>query len=117
MPIRLKRIYEEAAREDGYRVLVDGLWPRGLAKRDARVDEWHKELAPSRSLRQWFGHERDRWNEFRQAYHAELDQADADIIESLRKIADERGLTLLFAARDIECNNAVALKEYLEKER
>lgn len=117
MTIQLKRIYEEAAREDGYRVLVDGLWPRGIAKRDAGIDEWHKALAPSRSLRQWFGHDRDRWDEFRQGYLAELDRADADIIEDLREIAREKGLTLLFAARDVECNNAVVLKEYLEKER
>ncbi|WP_136065879.1 DUF488 domain-containing protein [Modicisalibacter radicis] len=115
MNIQLKRIFETASREDGYRVLVDGMWPRGIAKRDAALDEWRKDLAPSRELRQWFGHDRQRWAEFRKAYHSELDEADRETLANLRQHASQEGLTLLFAARDVECNNAVALKEYLEK--
>ncbi|GAB3673963.1 DUF488 domain-containing protein [Salinisphaera aquimarina] len=117
MGIRLKRIYDAAADDDGYRVLVDRIWPRGVAKADAALDEWRKELAPSRALRQWFGHDRERWEEFASAYRAELNQAGADLIAQLRDRAADPGLTLLFAARDTECNNAVVLKRYLEDSR
>jgi len=114
MHIQLKRIYDEAAQSDGYRVLVDGMWPRGIAKQDAKLDEWYKTLAPSKELRQWFGHDRERWQAFRKAYRSELAKADTDALDELRKIARQKQLTLLFAAKDVECNNAVVLKEYLE---
>lgn len=114
MRIRLKRIYDSPADDDGYRVLVDRMWPRGLAKRDAALDSWHKALAPSKELRQWFGHDRDRWKTFCESYRAELEKGDPETFAALRQHADNEGLTLLFAARDIKCNNAVVLKDYLE---
>lgn len=114
MAIQLKRIYEQAADDDGYRVLVDRMWPRGVAKRDAALDAWPKELAPSNELRRWFGHDRERWADFRQAYEKELDDCDPSLFQDLREHAGQKGLTLLFAARDTECNNAVVLKAYLE---
>jgi uncharacterized protein YeaO (DUF488 family) len=114
MPIQLKRIYDSVAEDDGYRVLVDRIWPRGVAKSDAALDEWCKDLAPSKELRQWFGHDRERWTQFCERYRTELDQHDAGTIEKLRAQARDRKLTLLFAARDTECNNAVVLKAYLE---
>lgn len=116
MTIRLKRMYDPAADDDGHRVLVDGMWPRGVAKRDARLDDWCKDLAPSKALRQWFGHDRERWRGFHNDYLSELAQADDDTLDRLLKYAtSDAGLTLLFAAKDTECNNAVVLKEYLEK--
>ncbi|MDF3920233.1 DUF488 family protein [Salinicola salarius] len=114
MKIQLKRIYDDTAQNDGYRVLVDGMWPRGIAKRDARIDEWYKTLAPSKELRQWFGHDRERWQAFRKAYLAELAEANTVALDELREIARQQQLTLLFAARDVECNHAVVLKAYLE---
>lgn len=114
MNVRLKRIYDPASDADGYRVLVDGMWPRGVAKRDAVLDEWRRELAPSKALRQWFGHDRERWAEFYRAYRAELRECDADTLASLREHARRDGLTLLFAARDVEHSNARVLKDHLE---
>ncbi|MES1954194.1 DUF488 domain-containing protein [Salinisphaera hydrothermalis] len=114
MRIRLKRVYEEAADEDGYRALVDRIWPRGVAKDKAKLDAWLKELAPSNELRRWFGHDRERWAEFSAAYRAELDETDGQLLEALREHARHEGLTLLFAARDTEHNNAVVLADYLE---
>lgn len=113
MDIRLKRIYDGVSQDDGYRVLADGIWPRGVAKKDAALDDWCKELAPSKELRQWFGHERDRWREFYTAYRAALAECDAATLEWLRACAQESRLTLLFAARDVDCNNAVVLRDYL----
>lgn len=115
MPIQVKRIYESAADGDGYRVLIDRIWPRGVSKEKARLDEWLKTVAPSGELRKWFGHDRERWTEFRKAYQKELDDYDSEIFDHLRQHADDEGLTLLFAARDTECNNAVVLKEYLQR--
>lgn len=114
MRIALKRIQEPVAAEDGYRVLVDRVWPRGIAKRDARLDDWRRDLAPSTELRKWFAHDRSRWPEFQRRYWAELELADSDVIADLRRKASDTGLTLLFAAHDTECNNAVVLKQYLE---
>lgn len=115
MTIRLKRMYDQAADDDGHRVLVDALWPRGVAKSDAGLDDWCKDLAPSKALRQWFGHDRERWEQFCADYRRELAQCDADTLANLRdKAESDTGLTLLFAAKDTECNNAVVLKQYLE---
>lgn len=115
MRIRLKRIYDPAAADDGYRVLVDRLWPRGVAKADAGLDAWHRTLAPSKELRRWFGHDRERWPDFRIAYERELADADPDLLAELRRHAGREGLTLLYAARDTACNNAVVLKQVLEQ--
>ncbi|AAR36832.1 DUF488 domain-containing protein [Geobacter sulfurreducens] len=110
--VRVKRIYDEPATEDGTRVLVDRLWPRGIAKDKARIDEWLKEIAPSDELRQWFGHDPARWDEFRERYRRELD-AKAELLDGLRKLAAGGTVTLLFAAKDEQHNNAVVLKDIL----
>ncbi len=112
MMVRVKRIYDEPATEDGTRILVDRLWPRGIAKDKARIDEWLKEIAPSDELRQWFGHDPARWDEFRERYRRELD-AKAELLDGLRKLAAGGTVTLLFAAKDEKHNNAVVLKEIL----
>lgn len=111
--VRLKRIYEERGPEDGTRVLVDRLWPRGLSKETAQLDRWEKELAPSDELRRWFGHDPDKWPEFRERYLGELGQKREQLAE-LRQLARRGRLTLLYAAKDEEHNNAVVLKELLE---
>ena len=112
MDVRLKRAYEAPEPSDGYRVLVDRLWPRGVSKADARLDEWARELAPSTELRTWFGHDPARFDEFRQRYTAEL-AAHAEQLEELRGRAREGTLTLVYGARDTEHNDAVVLAEAL----
>lgn len=113
MAIQLKRAYEKPARADGFRVLVDRVWPRGLNKADVKVDQWLKSVAPSTELRKWFGHDPDKWSEFKRRYFKELDSRP-DELALLRKKAAEGPLTLVFSAKDERFNNAVALKEYLE---
>jgi len=115
MAIRLKRAYDKPAKSDGYRVMVDRIWPRGVSKDKADLDEWMKNIAPSTKLRKWFGHDRERWQEFKKRYFEELD-AHSEDIDSLRKKAEQGRLTLVFGAKDEEHNNAVALKEYLERD-
>lgn len=112
MDVRTKRVYEQPAPEDGYRVLVDRLWPRGRSKEAARLDEWLKEIAPSDQLRKWYGHEPGKWPEFKQRYFAELEDKQ-DLVGELLERAEEGTVTLLFAAKDEAHNNAVALKHYL----
>ena len=114
MSLAVKRVYEPPADGDGQRVLVDRLWPRGLSKDAAKVDLWLKEVAPSTGLRKWFGHDPAKWEEFRRRYFAELDAA-AEAIESLRRLAKGRRVTLVHGARDTEHNDAVALLEYLRR--
>lgn len=114
MNIELKRIYDPVSKDDGYRVLIDRIWPRGVSKSAASLDAWVKELAPSTELRRWFGHDRERWQEFAESYERELADCDPELFRNLREHADDEGLTLLFAARDTKCNNAVVLKRYLE---
>jgi len=110
--IRLKRAYEPADRADGYRVLIDRLWPRGVSKEKARLDEWARELAPSTELRTWFGHDPERFEEFRRRYLEEL-RAQAEKVGELRRRAEEGTVTLVYAARDDEHNDAVVLAELL----
>ncbi len=110
--IRIKRIYEPPAATDGRRVLVDRLWPRGMSKDEAKVDEWLKEIAPSDELRTWFGHDPAKWAEFRTRYREEL-KGHGELLDRLRAEARKETVTLLFAAKDEEHNNAVALKEIL----
>jgi uncharacterized protein YeaO (DUF488 family) len=114
--IRLKRAYEPPERGDGYRVLVDRLWPRGLKKNEAAIDEHLKEVAPSEALRKWFGHDPARWAEFRRRYERELDGKAAQVVY-LGDKSERRAVTLLYAAKDPERNNAVVLKDYLLKAR
>lgn len=116
MTIVLKRVYEAAARSDGTRVLVDRLWPRGLAKAKASLDEWLRDLAPSDELRQWFHARPDQWQNFRKRYLKELSKPESqDSLRQLYKLADKRKrMTLLFASKNETHNNAVVLKELLE---
>lgn len=112
-PIQTKRVYEPPEPADGQRVLVDRLWPRGLAKESLRLHQWLKDAGPSDALRRWFGHDATRWPEFRRRYFAELD-TKPDMTQSLVEAAADETVTLLCSARDPEHNNAVALRDYLE---
>jgi uncharacterized protein YeaO (DUF488 family) len=112
--IRLKRVYEPAASSDGYRILIDRLWPRGVSRGKADLDEWDRELAPSTELRQWFGHEPSRFEEFRRRYQDELRHQRSRIAE-LRGRARKGTLTLVYSARDAEHNDAVVLGEVLRR--
>ena len=112
--IRVKRIYEKPAKEDGWRVLADRLWPRGMKKEKAHIDLWMKDVAPSDALRKWFGHEPKKWVEFQKKYRAELGKKKEQI-SNLKKIEREhRTLTLLFGAKDESHNQAVLLAEVLK---
>jgi uncharacterized protein YeaO (DUF488 family) len=110
--VRAKRIYEEADAGDGYRVLIDHVWPRGVSHERARLDEWARELAPSDELRKWFDHVPERFDEFRSRYRKEL-AAQAEHVEQLRYRAEKSPLTIVYAARDTEHNNAVVLAELI----
>lgn len=114
--IRTQRIYASAAKNGEYRILVDRLWPRGISREKAAVDEWWKEIAPSAELRKWFDHDPVKYEAFKARYFAELARSDeaAKRRELVRKLSGERSVILLFAAKDEEHNNAVALKEWLE---
>lgn len=114
--IRVKRVYDPPAPDDGHRFLVDRLWPRGLAKDKGRIEAWLKEIAPSAELRGWFGHDPAKWEEFQRRYCAELD-AKGEALQPLVEAARSGTVTLLFSARDTAHNNAVALKGYLERKR
>jgi len=116
MDIRLKRAYEPAAAADGYRVLVDRLWPRGVSRDEARLDEWARDLAPSPDLRRWFGHDPARFDEFRRRYTDEL-AAQQQKLRELRRRAREGTLTLVYSARDTEHNDAVVLADILRHGR
>jgi len=114
LKINLKRAYEKPAPADGYRILVDRLWPRGLAKATAHIDRWEKEAAPSAALRKWFGHDPVRWHDFKLKYLAEL-RANTVLPGLAELVRDKQAVTLLYAAKDTEHNQAVVLKTYLEK--
>ncbi len=113
--IRVKRVYDPLEESDGVRILVDRLWPRGLSKNDARVYLWLKDLAPSTELRRWFAHKPERWGEFKKRYYRELARARV-ALEAIQEFARSSTVTLLYAARDTQHNNAVALQEYFEQE-
>ncbi|HWI28420.1 MAG TPA: DUF488 family protein [Stellaceae bacterium] len=112
--IRLKRAYVAPSAEDGARILVDRLWPRGLRKSDAAIDRWLKDLAPSTELRRWFGHEPERWPEFQRRYKRELAKCTG-LLDEVRALARQRPVTLLFAARDETHNEAVVLADLLRR--
>jgi uncharacterized protein YeaO (DUF488 family) len=114
MDVRVKRAYEPASPGDGYRVLVDRLWPRGVSREQAQLDEWHKDLSPSTELREWFGHDPGRFEEFRRRYVEEL-RARRPRIAELRRRAREGRLTLVHSARDTEHNDAVVLAEVVRR--
>jgi len=114
MSLAVKRVYEPASPSDGFRVLVDRLWPRGLTKADARVDLWVRELSPTTGLRQWYRHDPEKWPEFRRRYFAELD-AQPDAVKDLVARARRGRVTLLFSSKEERLNNAVAIREYLKR--
>lgn len=117
--IRVERIYDNPkGNNDGFRILVDRLWPRGLSKDKVRFDLWQKEIAPSNSLRKWFGHDQKKWNEFKRRYFKELDGKKELVNVILSKVKEESStttITLLYGTKEERFNNAVALKEYLEE--
>lgn len=110
MKIIIKRVYEPSVKEDGFRILVDRLWPRGLTKQKAKVDLWLKDIAPSTELRKWFAHDHKKWESFKEKYKLELkDKSDlVDMIKQLEK--EKENITLLYSAKDEEFNDAVVLK-------
>jgi len=116
MNIKIKRVYEQTAEEDGTRILVDRLWPRGLTKEKARIDLWLKEIAPSTELRKWFGHDPEKWKMFRGRYETELRHNDG-LTEILTKKARQGTITLVYAARDEMHNEARVLKQFLERKQ
>lgn len=112
--VQIKRIHDERTAEDGWRVLVDRLWPRGISKQQAALDEWRADLAPSTALRQWFAHDPLRWTEFRRRYRAQL-RAQAALVQSLRERAAVQRVTLLYASREPRINHAIVLRDVLRK--
>jgi uncharacterized protein YeaO (DUF488 family) len=110
--IKTDRVYN-SPESDSFRILVDRLWPRGLSKEEAKADLWLKEIGPSNDLRKWFGHDPDKWNEFKDKFFRELDQKQ-ELVDQIVAKAREHDVVLLFEAKDEEHNNAVALKEYIE---
>ncbi len=114
MKIKIKRVYEKPSSLDGKRILVDRLWPRGLTKVKAEIYLWMKEIAPGEELRKWFGHEDSRWDEFKKRYIEELKKKKREV-ETLSGMVKEGNVTLVYGAKDEEHNNAVVLREFLEK--
>ncbi|WP_347373142.1 DUF488 domain-containing protein [Aequorivita sp. Q41] len=114
MDIQIKRIYEDASKNDGFRVLIDRIWPRGLSKENAKLDEWMKDIAPSDELRKWFDHKEERFDAFSKKYINELEN-HPDLIKKLQKTASQKRLTLLYGAKDEKHNQAIVLKKILLK--
>ncbi len=113
MPIFLKRAYDKPSSEDGKRILVERLWPRGVKKEDAKIDEWLKDLAPSTELRKWYSHDPAKWTQFKEKYWKELKEKDIEL-SKLSKEASKETITFVFASKEEKFNNAAALKEYIE---
>lgn len=116
MTILLKRAYEKPTAEDGKRILVERLWPRGLRKENAKIDEWLKDVAPSSNLRVWYNHDPAKWIEFKKQYWSELDNSK-EIVKKLANESMERKVTFLFGSKEEKLNSAAALKEYIERAR
>ncbi len=112
--IRVKRVYEAYSRDDGVRILVDGLWPRGVSKEAARVSRWERDIAPSDELRRWFSHDPKRWGEFRRRYISELKDSK-DRLTDIAKLSKRSNVTLVYSAKDTEHNQAVVLAEMIER--
>lgn len=113
--VQIKRIYEEASPEDGFRMLVDRIWPRGMSKDRAKFDEWNKEIAPSTELRKWFDHKKEKFEEFKSLYYKELEEKKENL-NRMKEIAQKGNLTLLYAAKDTEMNQAVLLRDLILKD-
>ena len=116
MDIKIKRIYDDPEKSDGIRILVDRIWPRGVSKEEAKLDDWIKEIAPSTELRKWFDHKEERFGEFLKKYKKELEDHQ-DLVINLLKKAKKKRLTLLYGAKDKKHNQAVVLKEFLENKK
>ncbi|ALX49834.1 DUF488 domain-containing protein [Lentibacillus amyloliquefaciens] len=119
MPVNVKRIYDQAEKDDGLRILVDRVWPRGMSKEGAQLDHWLKEIGPSNELRKWFGHDPEKFDEFKKKYKEELDEGEKQ--EELQELKDmtkahDKNITLLFAAKDEEHNQARVLKEIVDRQ-
>lgn len=115
MPVNIKRAYDEPGAGDGTRILVDGLWPRGITKADLRISKWEKGIAPSQALRKWYGHDPDKWPEFRKRYRRELGESPRkEALDHLILLAGQGNLTLVFGARDAERSNAAVIAEMIE---
>lgn len=114
MPIFMKRAYDEASSDDGKRILVERLWPRGLKKEKAKLDEWLKDVAPSTELRKWYGHDPAKWEKFKEKYWRELQDKES-LISRLAQEAESNKITFVFGSKEEKLNNAAALKEYIEK--
>ena len=113
--IKVKRIYDPPAKEDGFRILVDRLWPRGLTKEKAKIDLWLKEIAPSDDLRKWFAHDPEKWKEFKNRYEMELKDKQ-DLLRKIKQMEKEKGVvTILYSTKETEFNNAVALSGFLKE--
>lgn len=114
MKIQVKRVYDKVDAEDGIRILVDRLWPRGLSKERAKIDSWIKEIAPSNELRKWFNHEPDKWAEFKSRYNSEL-ESNRELVKKIYLNMGDDKVTFLFSSNERQFNNAHALKEYFEE--
>ncbi len=112
MNIKIKRAYEQPDKEDGLRILIDRLWPRGVSKEEAKADLWLKEIAPSTELRKWFGHDPAKWTEFQKRYSKELD-ANLELVNTIKGFAKKGTVTLVYGAKDEDHNDAIVLREYL----
>jgi uncharacterized protein YeaO (DUF488 family) len=117
LTIRIERIYNNPKTNNSFRILVDRLWPRGLSKEKTRINLWQKDIAPSNTLRKWFGHDEKKWEEFKRKYFKELDKkSNSETVDEIIKMAKEHSsITLLYGAKEERFNNAAALKEYLEQ--
>ena len=115
MVIKIKRVYEPVSEDDGFRILVDRLWPRGVSKEKAHVDLWIKDIGPSDELRKWFAHDPNKWEQFKKRYAAEM-KNKSDLIWKIKQLEEKKGtVTLVYSARDPEHNQAIALNPYLQK--
>lgn len=113
MRIKIKRVYEKSSMEDGFRILVDRLWPRGISRENAKIDLWLKDIAPSNELRKWFGHDPEKWMDFKRKYFEEL-ISNPEPLKLLSEKAGSKNITLLYSTKEERFNNAVALKEFIE---
>lgn len=121
MPVQIKRVYDDAEKSDGFRILVDRVWPRGVSKEDAQVDEWAKDVGPSKDLRQWFDHDAEKFDEFKKKYKKELEtnEEQKKDLEKLKEwtVKHKKDVTLLYGAKDQKNNQAVVLKEILDRQQ
>lgn len=116
--IKIKRIYESPQREDGYRILVDRLWPRGISKEKAKIDQWIKSIAPSNELRQWYAHDKEKWFDFQQKYLQELKTINRDELQNLHAtLGTHKTVTFLYSSKETKYNNAAALKLFIDEKK